>query len=363
MKKNKALTLVLAATLLLGAAGGCGKKNEPENEAAEVAEINVQPDTVMNKTDGLNVVQKEGCILSPLTGEWIDESLDNKRPLCIMINNIIDAMPQSGISQADLTYEILVEGGITRYLCVFQDYANGLTKLGPVRSSRHDYVELANMFDGFYGHVGWSELAQNAIESSGCLNLNGLTALSNIMYYRDNTRYAPHNCYTDSDKIVAGIDYNGYDLNHKDDYTNDMFKFNLSDTALGSGMTANKVTTSYSSSRQPWFEYNDSDKRYYRFQYGDKQIDDQTGEQLSYKNVIVMFVQYTDIGSGLQDIDWYKGGDAYYITDGEYEKIKWETKQNKIRYYTEDGEQLKMNPGNTFISVFDEAIPDSVTIE
>ena len=75
-------------------------------------------------------------MINEFSGEWIDESLSNQRPLCIMINNIVDAMPQSGISQADITYEMLVEGGITRYMCVFKDYSN-LEKLGPVRSARH----------------------------------------------------------------------------------------------------------------------------------------------------------------------------------------------------------------------------------
>lgn len=357
MRKNKTALLVTGLILTAALASGCGKKNEKNTEAS----INVEPVSTMNDAESLSVRQKEGYIISDLTGEWIDESLENQRPLCIMINNIIDAMPQSGISQADITYEMLVEGGITRYLCVFQDYSN-VTKLGPVRSARHYYVQMADMYDGYYAHVGWSSYAEEAINNLGVDNLNGLTNLSTVMYYRDETRYAPHNVYTDTDKINEGIKVDGYRTEHDGSYEK-MFAFNYEDTPLENGMTANKITTSYNAGHEPWFEYNNEDKRYYRFQYGEEQIDDQTNEQLSYKNVIVMFVQYTDIWEGLLEIDWNKGGTGFYATDGEYQPITWRQDKGVVKYYTEDGKQLMMNPGQTFITVFDETIPNQVTFE
>jgi hypothetical protein len=310
----------------------------------------------MNSAEDVQVVYKEGMVLSDLTGEWIDESLADQRPLCIMINNIIDAMPQSGISQADITYEFVVEGGITRLLCVFKDYATGIDKLGPVRSSRHYYAEMARTLDGIYAHFGWSPYAQNYIESiPDYQNLNGLE-LEGIMYYRDSSRVAPHNVYTDSEGIMAGIEYKGYDMTHASSYEYKNFKFNYNDTNLASGNTANKVTTAFSDSRQPWFEYHEDDSRYYRFQYGDEQIDAETGEQLSYKNVIVMFADYQGIEGdsvGCLTINWDDGttGTGYYISDGEYVPITWGKNSSGLMYYNEDGTQLKMNPGNTYISV------------
>ena len=181
---------------------------------------------------------REGYVINEFSGEWIDESLENQRPLCIMINNIVDAMPQSGISQADITYEMLVEGGITRYMCVFKDYSN-LSKLGPVRSARHYYVQMANMLDGIYAHVGWSTFAEDQIKASGTNNLNGL--YDSTTFYRDNSRVAPHNCYTDSEKLKQGIAEAGYNT----EYTNarrKAFAFNTEDTGLGNGQTATKVT-------------------------------------------------------------------------------------------------------------------------
>ncbi|MGN0152632.1 MAG: DUF3048 domain-containing protein [Wujia sp.] len=355
MKKNR-IALILAGALCFTSMAGCGKKEQDTTENAAIA---VTPVATMNDAEEIQVRQKDGYVISNLTGEWIDESLENQRPVCIMINNIIDAMPQSGISQADITYEMLVEGGITRYMCVFKDYAN-VGKLGPVRSARHYYVAVNQMYDGIYAHVGWSNYAHDMIVNNYITTLNGL--YDGTTFYRDETRYAPHNCYTDGERLQEGIANTGISTSYEYD-VEDMFAFNADDTALDNGQKADKITTAYNSSSTRWFEYNADDKMYYRFQYGEKQIDDQTNEQLKYKNVIVMFVQYTDLGEGLQDVDWDKGGDGYYATDGEYEAITWKKVNGVIKYFTEDGNQLKMNPGNSFITVFDETMPDQITME
>ena len=76
-----------------------------------------------------------------------------------------------------------------------------------------------------------------------------------------------------------------------------------------------------------------------------------------------MFVQYTDIGDGLQSIDWTKSGTAYYVSDGEYEAVNWRPDAGTIKFYTADGNQLKMNPGKTFITGFDETKQDQIIFE
>lgn len=362
MKKSKIVIALTGATIAGVLLTGCGKDKSKDTTQAS---INVEPISTMTDADNLDVaevVTQEGMVINELTGEWIDETLENQRPLCVMINNVSEAMPQSGISQADVTYEMLVEGGITRLLCVFKDY-DEITKLGPIRSARHYYVEVADMLDGLYAHVGWSPLAEEEIPKLGVDNLNGLLALSTIMYYRDDTRYAPHNCYTDGPKTIEGINYEGYST----EYTSDpekMFSFNYNDTNLGTGLVANKVTTAFSSYQTPWFEYNSEDGLYYRFQYGSEQIDDQNGEQLKYKNIVVMFVAYSTLDDvGHRDVDWNKGGSGYYITNGEYSYITWKKENGVLKYFDENGNQLKMNPGKSFISVFDETNQSGITFE
>lgn len=352
LRKISAITaLSLMTTTLLT---GCGKKTSDEGTDATV---NVATQTDMSSAEDVQVVYKEGMALSDLTGEWIDESLADQRPLCIMIENTTDAFPQSGISQADIIYEFIVEGSITRLMCVFKDYANGIDKLGPVRSSRHYYAQTAEMLEGIYAHFGWSIYAQEYIEARpDYQNLNGLT-LEGTVFYRDSARSAPHNVYTDSARLVSGVEDAGYDTKHSNTYTYDQFKFNVSDTPLNSGNTANKVTTNYISSNTSWFEYNAEDSRYYRYEFDQEHIDAETNEQLSFKNLLIMFVDYEVVDDeGRRNILWDSDGSTgsgYYVSDGEYIPITWTKYSNGIIYKNEDGSILRMNPGNTYISVLD----------
>jgi hypothetical protein len=242
-------------------------------------------------------------------------------------------------------------------MCVFKDYANGIDKLGPVRSSRHYYAQTAEMLEGIYAHFGWSIYAQEYIEARpDYQNLNGLT-LEGTVFYRDSARSAPHNVYTDSARLVSGIEDAGYDTKHSNTYTYDQFKFNVSDTPLNSGNTANKVTTNYISSNTSWFEYNEEDSRYYRFEFDQEHIDAETNEQLSFKNLLIMFVDYEVVDDeGRRNILWDSDGSTgsgYYVSDGEYVPITWTKYSNGIIYKNEDGSILRMNPGNTYISVLD----------
>ncbi|MBQ9277310.1 MAG: DUF3048 domain-containing protein [Lachnospiraceae bacterium] len=360
-RKNALLIGAIAASLLLS---GCGKKQETEEVTTTQSAIDIKPISTMDgNASDITVISRDGYVLSELTGEWIDEKYANQKPFCIMINNISEAMPQSGLSQAAITYEILVEGGITRFLCVFDQYDN-IEKLGPIRSARVPYVQLSKMYDGFFAHYGWSPTAQEMIESDpGIYTLNGIY-LGDIMYYRSSDKPAPHNVFTNSDLIASGIDYKGYDYQHTNSYEK-MFSFNTKDTPLGTGNTANRITTSFTVERAPYFEYNPDDQRYYRFQYGGPQIDAVTGEQLNYKNVLVMMVEYTSDETGYyrfvswRDCDLY----AYYLTDGEYEIVKWRMVNGVPKYFHDDGTELKLNPGNTFITIFDYTIPAAIVVE
>lgn len=360
-RKSTLLVGVMAASLLLS---GCGKKKETEEVTTTQPSIDIKPIATMeDSAEDITVVSRDGYILSDLTGEWIDEKYANQRPFCIMINNISEAMPQSGLSQAAITYEILVEGGITRFLCVFDQYDN-IEKLGPIRSARVPFVQLAKMYDGFFAHYGWSPTAQEMIEGDSSINsLNGIY-LGDIMYYRSSDKPAPHNVFTNSELIAAGIDYKGYDYNHNDSYEK-MFSFNIKDKPLENGEPGLKVSTAFSDSRTPTFEYNTEDGRYYRYQYGGPQIDAVTGEQLSYKNVLIMMVEYTTDEEGYYHfVSWRDSGlYAFYFTDGEYIKVNWSMVNGVPKFFYEDGSELKLNPGNTFITVFDYTIPAAIVIE
>lgn len=370
--KNKKTKILIGATAVVGILlivltvvliKGKDKKNDAtttELSTDTEESITNETPTTESDTEATEAITKEGMVISDLTGEWIDESLDGQRPVCMMINNIIDAIPQSGISQADIIYEMKVEGSLTRLLCVFKDY-EGIEKVGPVRSARHYYVEVTDMLDGIYCHFGYSPLAEQEIPALGVNNLNGLF-LDGSVYYRDSARYAPHNVYTSGSRILDGISSYEYSTVYTTE-PEKMFAFNYEDTNLGTGKPATVIKTDYAHN-SPWFEYNEEEGVYYRFQYNRAHMDMENDQQLKFENVIVMLADYTSLDStDHQDVDWNAGGVAYYATNGEYKEITWKKDNGVLKYFDEDGNQLQMNPGKTFIAVFDDTYPEGVSFE
>ncbi len=358
MNRKKKAAIILSMAMGFSLLSGCGNGSSEEN----TYEINLNSTSMIESANDVEF-SREGMVLNDLTGEWVDESFANKRPVAIMINNLSAAMPQSGIGQADIIYEMLVEGGITRLMAIYTDYS-GLEKIGPVRSARHYYDRKAMEFDAIYAHVGQSVYAEADFSAYSQLdNLNGLYGVGNVMFYRDSSRKAPHNCYTSADGIDAGIEYEGYDTTHDENFRK-MFSFNSSVQSLD-GNPANKITTAYNSSRQPYFEYNSEDGLYYRYQYGGPQIDDQTDEQLKFQNVIIQFAPHSPLEAELIDINWVGSGEGYYASNGTIIPITWsKSSDNSVtRYYTIDGEELRLNPGKTWITVFPDNQKDGIIIE
>lgn len=359
MNKKKLLITMTAFTMGLSMLTGCGKKDDTKTGTYSV---NVSQNSMIKDTSGV-ALTRDGMVLNDLTGEWIDESFANKRPIAIMINNLKPAMPQSGIGNADIIYEMLVEGGITRLMAIFTDYS-GLEKIGPVRSARHYYDRKALEYDAIYAHVGQSIYAEADFTAYPELdNLNGLYGVGTVMYYRTSDRKAPHNCYTSAEGIEKGIEYEGYST-EKESGSDKMFKFNTEIKDIG-GTPANKITTAFNSGRKPWFEYNAEDGKYYRFQYDAPQIDEQTGNQLCFENVIIQFAPHTPLEAELIDINWIGEGEGYYASNGQIIPIKWKkTSDGAVtHFYNIDGTDLKLNPGKTWITVFPDNQKSDIIVE
>ena len=348
--------LVLATAIAMGISlCGCGAKKAEETTATTEAkaEVDVSQSTMMKSADAIDETFHEG-VYNDLTGEWnTDRKEEYGRPIAIMINNIENAIPQSGIGQADILYEFVVEGGITRMLAIYNDYDN-LEKVGSIRSCRPYYVTTAMEYDAIYMHYGQSPQGQEELDKTGIDHISGLGGEGSVSFYRSSEREAPHNVYTNSDMIKAGIDYLGCNTKHKEGFKS-KFEFNEEDT-VPTGDKVNKLTLNMSVYTQPWFEYDSKNKVYKRFQYGDKQIDDLTGKQLTFKNIIIQFAHYTSIDDhDRQLIDLVGSGDGYYISDGVMVPVTWTKSDDKAvtKYSTSDGKELKLNPGKTYVTVFE----------
>lgn len=334
---------------------GCNKKKNIEQNDENIIDYEldntIEPTPTDPPVDQPEV--REGEVRSFITGLWIPEDIGNKRPYAIQFSNFKTVSNQSGLGQAGIVYEAIVEGGITRLLGIF-DKIEG-KRIGSIRSSRHYFVSFADEYDAIYIHFGKTKYAVAKLKELGIDNLDGETGIGTTVFYRDNSLKAPHNAFTSLEGILAGIDKKKFRTDYNEGYQ-PHFTFYEKDTDIKSETIVNKVTLKYSSYINPYFEYKEEDKLYYRYQFGNIHKDTVTGEQLAFKNIIVQFVKQWDIDKNdyqtmkLEDAS----GTGYLISNGKLVPITWKKNEKTkwMRYYNEAGEELTLNPGKTFISIF-----------
>lgn len=306
----------------------------------------------------------EGEVKSYFTGLWIPEAIQMKRPYAIVFNNYKVVSNQSGIEEADIVYEALVEGGITRLLGIGQNFTGD--RIGSSRSARHYFVSIADEYDAIYIHYGETKYATAKFKELDVDDLDGASGIGDSVFYRDDNIAAPHNAFTSAEGILKGIKKKGFETEYSEGYQ-PHFSFYEKDTDLLQGTSVKKVKLGYSSYISPYLEYNKKDKLYYRYQFKAAHKDTVTGNQLAFKNIIVQFVKEWNIDkNGYQTMDLSDAsGTGYYITNGQMLPITWKKKEatSWMRYYNEAGEELTINPGKTFITLFPNNRTKDVVIE
>lgn len=299
----------------------------------------------------------------------VDED-SNKRPIAVMIDNNVGYNSHAGLQDSYINYEIIVEGGFTRIMALFKD--KDVDLIGPVRSSRHYFLDYALESDAIYAHYGWSTYAENDIKTLGVNNINGLTAEK--AYWRDKKIAAPHNVFTNIETLYKYASSKGYSDETEDwkllNYSADDITFKSPEINKETGeaveeddrIVANNLNLRYSNYQLTSYSYDSENKYYLRSMDGKAHIDKTTGEQLHYKNIIVMKVKNYSLDSyGRQDLDTVGSGDGYYITNGYALPITWtkDERDGKTKYKYEDEKTVRVNDGNTFIQI----IPITTTPE
>ena len=372
-RKAKALLSVLLSTAIIFSMTGCNK-NEAAAEATPAVEtetktpVEVKTEEVVEEADP-NALP-DGMMRSWLSGFPVDEKIGNRRPVAIMLNNLEAAQPMSGVAEADVVYEYVVEGAITRLMGLFENYDN-LDKIGSVRSCREYFVYTALEFDAIYMHFGQAAYALSLLEEDYVNNLNGLGEAGDTCFYRTTDRKAPHNVYTSAKGIEAGIKKLGYREDHYDGYKG-KFKFCDLDKEVTNegGIEITHMEPKYRINK-PWFDYNPETKKYERFQYDGPHIDGLTGEQLAYDNVIFQYNFWTQLDEkDYLAFDCHSGGSFQYFTHGKMVMGTWQREMNEdnynmsaIRYYDADGNELVINNGKTFVCVIQNTEVENVVLE
>ena len=282
----------------------------------------------------------------------------NDRPIAVMLDNHIDAMPQAGLNSAYLVYEIIVEGGETRLMALFKGV--NLDKIGPIRSSRHYYLDYALENDAIYVHFGWSPKAQSDITTLGVNNINGITESSSSFWRATDKEHAYlHSVATSTEDILNISERKGYTTTSTQ---KSILKYVGNEFDLKSDIDATKVTIPYSSyNGKPYnwvtYEYDNITKRYQRYSRDVKQTDWATGEDVTVKNIIIVKCENWKLDDGenkdRQDIDNIGVLNGYYITNGKAIEITAEkaSRTSQTVYKDLQGNEIEVNDGNTFIQI------------
>lgn len=280
------------------------------------------------------------------------------RPVAVMIDNNVNAWPQYSISKAYIVYEIIVEGQETRLMAIFKD--TDVDVVGPVRSSRHYFLDYALENDAIYAHLGWSPQAKKDISSLGVNNINGqvydtgAARTSTSKYWRDQTRSAPHNAFTSISALYQISKEKGYAVTSE---KKSVLNYVSKEVNLEDGTDANTISIPYSSTNIVKYVYNSEQGTYERYSKGTKQKDAVTGQDIQVKNIIVTFAKNEALSStdkkGRQQLYNIGTLDGYYITNGKAIKIKCvkNSRTEQTIYKDLDGNEIKVNDGNTFVQI------------
>lgn len=332
--------LAIIMTLLLIVIIGCSKNNEDpvvENESEE------------NNREENEIEQQEPTFagIYPLTGIETNEDVD-QRTVGVMINNHPAARPQSGLSQADIVFEILAEGGITRFLALYQSEQPEI--VGPVRSAREYYFELATGYDALYVFHGAANFVYDMIRDRGVENLNGAVHDNDgHLFKRESFRKAPHNSYLLYDAVYDVAESNGYDIIS----TVEPLHFLEADATID-GEVANQIIVKYPGRNEAdvvEYSYDQTSEKYTRFEGQNQTIELNSEEPIQVDNLFIVETYHEVIDNeGRRRVDLEDSGQAYLFQKGKIQQLEWKNENGRI-IPVKDGEPIGFVPGKTWINV------------
>ncbi len=306
---------------------------------------------VQDKKETEPVTEENNVIVAPVEEKKVQIFQGNDRPIAVMIDNHNLAWPQGGLNQAYMVYEIIVEGGETRLMALFKGV--DVEKIGPVRSARHYFIDYAMENDAIYTHFGQSPQAQSDLKKYSIDDINGI-AEDGTTFWRVKDKSAPHNAATSTEKLLQSAKNKKYRTTSSEE---SVLNYVTDEVNLEDGQGAVSVTIPHSTLQVVKYFYDEENKVYQRYARNKEQTDWTTGEPVTTKNIIITFCDnYTLTDSenkgrqGLKNIGTF---DGYYITNGKAIKIKCikEDRQSQTKYEDLEGNEIKVNDGNTFVQI------------
>lgn len=334
------------------------QKNKVADEFARVIykENGVQPSQLFLTPSNLMTVAPQildhlkilSDDVSLLDGKNLDLGGRQNIPIAVIIENHPDARPQmAGLEKAKIVYEALAEGGITRYLAIFDPV--GVAKIGPVRSARPYFIHWAEEFGGVFCHIGGSDEALSYLRNSSHI-LNVEENQGDGIIWRETDYLKPHNAFTSTNNLYK----KALAVVWQKQITESFLKFKLKEYPVKEPLLGVTLDFSFPSYKVKW-QYDSQENQYLRYLAGRLQ------EGITAKNIIVQIVPAKLIEEdekGRLDMYLIGQGKAIYFLDGEKKEGTWEKDDFQVKtvFYDAEHQEMQFNRGKTWIEVIDSEI-------
>lgn len=361
----KTISIVMVLTLMLCTFAGCGgKEDKYEPDPSFV------PEATEPTTEASDEIPEN---MNPLTGKLdLSESAIGSRPIAIMVENTPKARPQWGISSPDLIVEGLAEGGVTRMMWVYADANNIPDKVGPVRSARHDFVEIAAGMNAIYAHWGGSDgktlgkyMAYQAFDKFDVDHIDALQ-YEGTYFFRDKTRTKvslEHRGYTTKSALQKAISKLGFSTKQTvEDWAPYQVaveggKIPWNDSTTDSG-PCSEISVTYSNSYVYTFKYDAKEQVYYSY-LNDKAVKDGNNDKaVSFKNAIFLYVPVESMNTSKDHVEWrFDAKDidnkGFYVAQGTGQRITWkfDSETASLKFYDFNNSPLTVHTGNVYIGI------------
>lgn len=338
-RSKRMLQLLLLSSLFIIPACGQGKAAMLGNGN----EIQEMPEPVLEEPIALEPVL---AYKAPLTGIPTEEPI-TRRPLAVMINNAPAARPQSGLGQADIVYEVLAEGGVTRLIAIYQS-GDETTRIGPVRSIRPYMIDLGESYHGVLVHAGASNDAYAILQRQRKEDLDEITN-AGAYFWRDKSRKAPHNLYTNIEKLLEGTAKRNFAIEDEEVPT---YPFRDEEDSV-EGTSVQKVEVKFQlDNYRVRYEYDSVAKLYKRSVNDAPHNDLDTGNQLTATNVVIMGADHKVLDEvGRLSVNLEMGGEAVMFQRGQMIRGQWIRKSGDIIRFVKDNVEIPFYPGITYVNV------------
>lgn len=295
--------------------------------------------------------------VAPLTGQPVQSEIVNRRPWAVVVENLASIRPQAGLSYADVVFEAPAEGGVTRFLAIFQSRMPAT--VGPIRSAREYFNGWARGFKALYSHSGGSPEALAQL-NKGYGALQNIDEFANAAAYERITGKAPHNLFTTNERFLNYVQSRAWSTETQ--------VTALSYGALPGDTPAVEITIPYvPTDYSVRYIYVSSEQGYQRTLNTGIQTDKVTGAPITVQNAVVMFTDVSEIPgdeAGRLTVRTTGTGDIYLFRNGKKFDGRWmrKTQDDNLTFIDTTGAPLLLSPGNTWISIKDSDRKSSVKI-